>query len=70
MGYKKEKQVIQANKMKVQVLDRMEDSTQLERDMFHFLMSLPQEINYAQRLLLFLTSSKEEIRMLVKSFCF
>jgi len=54
----------------VQVSDSMEDLIQLERDMFHFLMSLPQRINYAQRLLLFLMSSKEDIRMLITALLF
>jgi hypothetical protein len=33
--------------MKVQVLDLVEDSTQLEGGLFHFLMSLTQTMNYA-----------------------
>jgi len=43
--------------MKVQVPEIMEDSTQLERDLFHFLTSLTQKKNHAHKdLIHFLTS--------------
>jgi len=39
--------------MKVQVPNIMEDSTQLERDMFHFLMILTHEQNHAHKVVSF-----------------
>jgi len=58
----KENQVIQVNKMKVQVPDFTENLTQLERDLFHILMSLTLEKNHAQRdLFYFYTSLKLKI---------
>jgi len=73
--------------MKVQVPDSMEDSTQLERDMFHFFNELatrnklcsrtPSVFNElegrdknAHKVLLFLVSSKEYIRMLITALLF
>jgi hypothetical protein len=57
--------------MKVQLRVVMEDSTQWERWLFHFLTSLTQEKNYAHKgLFHFLTSLTQKRTMLVDRFHF